>query len=89
MSISSDFAVSMMIGTAERARMPPAHLEAVDLRQHQVEHDEVERLLGEAVERLLAVAGRDHLVAVALERERQQGLDRLLVVDEQDPRGAL
>ena len=42
----------------------------------------------EAVERLLAVAGRHDLVAVALQRERQQGLDRLLVVDEQDPRRA-
>ena len=29
------------------------------------------------------------LVAVALQRERQQGLDRLLVVDQQDPRGAV
>ena len=77
-----------MIGTAERAHAL-ADLEPVDLRQHQVEHDEVERLPGEAGERLLPVARHHHLVAVALEWERQQGLDRLLVVHEQDPRGAL
>ena len=54
------------------------------LGQHQVEHDEIEVLLGEARERVAAVGDRDHVVAVALQRERQQGLDRLLVVDEQD-----
>ena len=46
-------------------------------------------LLGEARERLLAVGGLHDLVAVALQRERQQRLDRLLVVDEQDARGAV
>ena len=85
MSISSDLAVSMMIGTVEPSRAQAlADLEAVDPRQHQVEHHEVELLLGEARERLAAVGRLHDLVAVPLERERQQGLDRLLVVDEQD-----
>ena len=84
MSISSDFAVSMMIGTDERAPQAPADLQAVHPGHHHVEHDEVEGLLGEAVERLAAVGRLDDLVAVALQREREQRLDRLLVVHEQD-----
>ena len=88
MSISSDLAVSMMIGTERAGAQPPADLEAVHLRQHHVEHDEVEGLLGEARERLAAVGRLHDLVAVALQRERQQRLDRLLVVDEEDARGS-
>ena len=68
---------------------PLADLEAVHPRQHQVEHHEVELLLGEARERLAAVGRLHDLVAVALEREREQCLDRLLVVDEQDAGGAV
>ena len=89
MSISSDLAVSMMIGTEERARKRRHTSRPSILRQHHVEHDEVERLLGEARERLAAVGRLHHLVAVALQRERQQRLDRLLVVDEEDARGTV
>jgi len=64
----------------------PADLEAVDLGQHQVEHDEVDRALVEAVEGLLAVLGADHVIDLSPERKGQQLLDRLLVVDEEDPR---
>ena len=46
-------------------------------------------LLGEARERLRAVARGHHLVAALLQRIREQRLDGLLVVDEQDPRGTL
>src|SRR3954470_12841743 len=74
---------------ARASAQPPAHLEPVDVGEHEVEHHEVERLLGEARERLLPVRRRDHLVAVALEGEGQQGLDRLLVVHEQDARRAV
>ena len=75
-----------MIGTlAGRLRaQPAADLEAVHLREHQVEHDEVEVLLGEARERLAAVGRLHDLVAVALQGEGEQRLDGLLVVDEQD-----
>ena len=75
-------------GRALRAQ-PLADLEPVDPRQHQVEHDEVELLLGEARERLAAVGRLHDLVAVALQREREQRLDRLLVVDQQDAGGAI
>jgi hypothetical protein len=60
---------------------PPAHLEPVEPRQHQVEDDEIDVLLREPDERLLAVARRQHLVAVALQWIRQQLLDGVLVVD--------
>src|SRR4051794_870751 len=68
---------------------PPADLEAVHLGQHHVEHDEVEGLLGEARERLAPVRRVHDLIAVALEREGQERLDRLLVVDEEDARGTV
>ena len=84
MSISSDLAVSMMIGTDAARAQAAAHLEPVELGQHHVEDDEVEGLLGEAVERLAAVARADDLVAVLAQRIGQQRLDRLLVVHEQD-----
>jgi hypothetical protein len=74
----------MMIGTA--LRLLAADLEAVDLRQHQVEHDEVERLLLEAVEGLAPVGRQDDVIALLAQRVRQQRLNRLLIVDEQDAR---
>ena len=61
-----------------------ADLETVDLRQHDVEHDEVDLLLGEPPQRLLAVARLDDAVPVPLERIREERLNRVLVVDEQD-----
>ena len=61
-----------------------ADLHAVDVRQHDVEDDEVEVLAREGLEGLVAVARRDDLVALLLEREPQQLVDGLLVVDEQD-----
>ena len=62
----------------------PAHLEPVEAGHHHVEHDEVERRLAEARERLAAVGGLHDLVAVLAQRVGEQRLDRLLVVDEQD-----
>ena len=87
MSSSSPRAVSMMIGTLLSTAQTLAHLEAVEAREHHVEHDEVDRLLAEAAERLLAVARLHDRVAVPLERVREQRLDRFLVVDEEDCRG--
>src|SRR3954451_1260937 len=74
---------------ARASAQPPAHLEPVDVGEHEVEHHEVERLLGEARERLLPVRRRDHLLVVALQGGGQQRLDRHLVVDEQDARSAV
>src|SRR3954453_2123644 len=62
----------------------PADLEAVEPRHHHVEHDEVERRLAEARERLLPVRRLDDLVAVLAQGVAEERLDRLLVVDEQD-----
>ena len=66
-----------------------ADLESVDFWQHDVEDDEVDGLLAEAAQRLVAVAGLDDPVPVPLERVREKRLDRVLVVDEQDGRGRL
>ncbi len=84
MSSSSSRAVSMRIGTRAGGPNPPAHLEAVELRQHQVEDDEVDAVRGEPVERFLSVARLDDAEAVTLERKGQQLLDRVLVVDEEN-----
>ena len=46
-------------------------------------------LVGEAPQRLLAVARLDDAIAVALEREREELLDRVLVVDEQNGGGGI
>ena len=51
-----------------RGAKPLAHLEAVELRQHQVEDDEVDVLLVEASERLLAVTRGEHPEALPLQR---------------------
>ena len=86
MSISSDLAVSMMIGTELRLRSRRQTSSPSILRQHQVEHDEIERLLVEPLERLASVGGLDDVVALLAQRIGEQRLNRLLVVDEQDAR---
>ena len=77
-----------MIGTVLVGAQPLADLEPVELRQHQVEHDEVDVLLGELRERLLAVPRLDDAEPVALERVREELLNGLLVVDEEDRGGS-
>ncbi len=46
--------------------------------------EEVDLLVGESAQCLLAVPRLDHAEAVALERVREQLLNRVLVVDEED-----
>ena len=60
-----------MIGTVLRGAEPLADLEPVELRQHDVEHDEIEVLGREAIERLLAVERGDDAETVAFERVRR------------------
>src|SRR5665647_3007308 len=67
-----------------RSRHAPADLHAVDVGQHEVEDHKVEALAGEGLQRLLAVACRDHLVALFFERKTQQLENGLLVVYEED-----
>jgi hypothetical protein len=66
------------------APQPPADLDPVELREHDVEHHKVEALRGEAVERLAPVTRRNHLVALLPQGVGEQLLDRMLVVHEQD-----
>ena len=73
-----------MIGTELERTQPLADLEAVELREHQVEHDEVDVLLVEAPQRLLTVARRNDPEPLALERVGQELLNRVLVVDEEN-----
>ena len=71
---------------ARRAE-PLADLEPVELRQHHVEHDEIDGLLAEAPERLVAVACGHDAIAVALEWVREELLDGLLVVHKENGGG--
>ena len=64
-----------------------ADLEPVELREHQVEHDEIDVLAREALQRLLAVTRLEHAEALVLERIRQELLDGFLVVDQKDGGG--
>ena len=74
----------MMIGTSLSARMLAAGLLARELREHQVEDHEVDRLGERCVDGGLAV-GRDlDLELVALERVGQAADERRLVVDDED-----
>ena len=68
------------------APQPPADLGAVELRHHDVEDDEVGRLAGEALERLLAVGGLDRAEARLREREGDDLADVGVVIDDQDRR---
>ena len=75
-----------MIGTELRDAQAATHLEPVDLGEHQVEHDEIEDLLVEPVQRLTPVRRLDDVVAFLAQGIREQRLDRLLIVHEQDAR---
>ena len=89
MSSGSAFAVTRMIGMNGRpgsALSSPADLDAVLARHHHVEQDQIGRLRARGDQRLVAVPGRDDLVALP----REAGLQDLevgrVVVDDQDPR---
>ena len=62
----------------------PADLEAVDVRHGDVEHDGIELLGRETVERLAAVLGERHVVALERQRALHGRSQRRLVVDHQD-----
>src|ERR671910_1415524 len=74
-------------GNPPVALQPPAHLEPVHARKHQVQHHKVGWLSFRGVERLSAV-GRDHDPVSLTLKACANGLrDRLLVVDDQDGLG--
>src|SRR4051794_8304038 len=65
---------------------PLADLDAVDVREHQVEDDQRGRLRRHLRERLAAGRRRLDGVAGVLQVERDEGRDRALVLDDQDGR---
>jgi hypothetical protein len=65
---------------------PPAHLDAVDVREHQVEDDQGRLLRGRLRERLGAGRGRPDGVAGVLQVERDERGDRGFVLDHQHVR---
>ena len=87
MSSSSSRAVSMMIGTVldARSRLQTSSPSSFGSIRSSTTRSTCSR--ANRVERLLAVARLDHAEAVALERVREELLDGVLVVDEQDGGG--
>src|SRR5690606_34596761 len=69
-----------------RAADLPDGLDPLHLRHDDVGDDEVELLLPQTGEALLAVARRDHVIARRLQRALEGAEDQLLVVDHQDTR---
>ena len=65
---------------------PLADLDAVDVRQHQVEHDQRRRVRGGLAERVGAGRRRPHRVAGVPQVERDERGDRALVLDDEDGR---
>ena len=62
----------------------PADLEAVDVRHGDVKHDGIELLGRETVERLAAILGERHVIALEGQRALHRRSQRRLVVDHQD-----
>ena len=84
---SSSRAVSIRIGTSERARIVAADVEAVLARQPDVEEHEADRVPVELDERLLAGAHPDDAIAVARQVAADELADRRLVLDEENGPG--
>ena len=87
MSPSAPRAESTRIGMVEALPNRAAHLHAVDIRQTQIEHDEIGLV---AIDRLDGRASRHrrvHVVAARTEQRRHGAEDVRLVVDDQDSRG--
>jgi hypothetical protein len=79
----------MMIGMAAVASLPAhhaAHLETVDMRQHQVEHDQLRRPDGDRLQRFAArccaLGDKPRLVEIS----RHEFGDIRIVLDDQDAR---
>ena len=68
---------------------PPADLDAVELRHHDIEQDEVGPLLARHRQRLFAVAGVQHLIAARLQPRRQDVAIGLVIVGDQDAGGGV
>jgi len=65
---------------------PPAHLDAVELRHHDIEEDQVGPRRARDCEGLLTVTGGDDVVALAREARANDPDVARVVVDDQDAR---
>ena len=75
----------MMIGSvAESTREPPADLDAVHAREHQVEQHEIRPFRLHQAQPVLAARRSQDAIALALEREAHEALNGVLVVDDED-----
>ena len=76
----------MITGTSSSlGPQPPADLEPVDARQHQVEHHQVDALVTQIGRDGLAVGRLDHLVLGGLQVGHDDLAHRRVVVDHQHP----
>jgi hypothetical protein len=66
---------------------PPHHLEAIGVRQHHVQHHQVERPLPSQAERLRTGSTGGHLEAEEPQRRRDRVPQERLVIDHQQPNG--
>ena len=72
-----------------RRAQPAADLHAVEPRQHQIEHDEVERLAQPGLDARDAVADRGDLVAVARSRSTMPVAQAGFVFDHEDAHASM
>src|SRR5438132_254947 len=72
-------------GQATPLAEPTAHLNAVDVRQHQVKNHQIERLDSQRIEGGLTGAHLDHVIAVGTQDQSQGPPNLRLVVDNQHP----
>ena len=76
-------------GQARRSLVPlqpPADLDAVHVREHEVEENQIERLGRDLLQRLHAVLREHDPISRSLERAVEQAPQIGLVLDDQDPR---
>ena len=84
-STSSFSAVSRMIGTFERwARRSLQHIEPGSVRQHDVEHDEIDLVRRQPLVQLVAACRKQHAEALALDIAGEKLADLRIVVGDEN-----
>ena len=87
MSASESFAVTMMMGTLEICRICLQTSSPDISGKHEIQDHERRALAAEALQRLPAVGGDGHRVALALEVVAHGIRQRLLILHHEDPGG--
>ena len=67
---------------------PRQHFEAVDVRHHQVEHEQIDLLALDRRQRFGAVANRHHAMAVTRQRRRQHAAQVVIIFGHENRRAA-